>query len=153
MFIARSDLKLGWSTVFLRANFLMAIIAVVGSLYFSEVMKFPPCTLCWYQRICIYPQVVIFGIALLTGDRGYRKYSQPLLALGLALAIYHNLLYFGFISQPLVPCTGTVSCSSKQLELFGFITIPLLSLVGFSMMLVLTVLEGRVNPGQRKGIK
>ncbi|MCX6116730.1 MAG: disulfide bond formation protein B [Proteobacteria bacterium] len=125
----------------LRLNFVIALSSTLGSLYFSEVMKFPPCTLCWYQRICIYPLVVIFGGALLTEDQFHRKYSVPLLLIGLIFAIYHNLLYFGVIDQPLVPCTGAVSCSSKQLELFGFITIPLLSLIGFLAMLFIAFFE------------
>jgi len=131
------------SIVCLRFNFLIALSATIGSLYFSEIMKFPPCSLCWYQRICIYPLVVIFGSALLAEDRGHIKYSAPLLCIGLALAIYHNLLYYGVIAQELIPCTGTVSCSSKQLELFGFITIPLLSLIGFVSMLTIIIFEYR----------
>jgi disulfide bond formation protein DsbB len=89
----------------------------------------------------MYPLVVIFGSALLTEDHSHHKYSVPLLVGGFAVAIYHNLLYYGIIPQELVPCTGTVSCSSKQLELFDFVTIPLLSLVGFSAMTVLTMRE------------
>ncbi len=131
------------SIVWLRINFLIALSATIGSLYFSEIMKFPPCTLCWYQRICIYPLVIIFGVGLLTEDYGHRKYSGPLITIGLALAVYHNLLYFEVISQPLVPCTGAVSCSSKQLELFGFITIPLLALIGFISMICVLFLESR----------
>lgn len=131
------------SVPWLRINFLIALSATIGSLYFSEIMKFPPCTLCWYQRICIYPLVIIFGAGLLTEDRGYRKYSMPLLFIGLVLAIYHNLLYYGIIAQELVPCTGTVSCSSKQLELFGFVTIPLLALISFISMLSVTFFEYR----------
>ena len=131
------------SIFWLRINFLIALSAVIGSLYFSEVMNFPPCTLCWYQRICIYPLVIIFGVGLLTEDDGHRKYSGPLLMIGLALAVYHNLLYFGVIAQPLVPCTGAVSCSSKQLDLFGFITIPLLALSGFVSMIFVLFFEHR----------
>ncbi len=131
------------SIPWLRINFLIALSATIGSLYFSEIMKFPPCTLCWYQRICIYPLVIIFGAALLTEDPGYRKYSVPLLFIGLVLAIYHNFLYYGIIAQELVPCTGTVSCSSKQLELFGFVTIPLLALIGFVSMLSVMFFECR----------
>lgn len=129
------------SQMFLRLNFLIALAATLGSLYFSEVVKFPPCTLCWYQRISIYPLVVIFGVAIWTNDRSYRKYATPLLLIGLILAIYHNLLYFGLIPQPIVPCTGEVSCSAKQLELFAFITIPLMSLFSFIGMLVLLIVD------------
>lgn len=128
----------------LSANFLIAVVATLGSLYFSEIMKFPPCTLCWYQRICTYPLVVIFGAALLTEDRGYHKYSAPLLLIGLVLAVYHNLVYFGIIAQELVPCTGTVSCSTKQLQLFDIVTIPLLALISFVAMLLVQFFEYRI---------
>jgi disulfide bond formation protein DsbB len=137
------------SVPWLHINFLVALSATLGSLYFSEIMKFPPCTLCWYQRICIYPLVIIYGSALLTDDHRHGKYSAPLLLIGLVLAVYHNLLYFGVIAQELVPCTGTVSCSSKQLELFGFITIPLLALVGFVLMLCIHFLELRFKQPKR----
>ncbi len=135
--------------IYLRANFLMAVASTVGSLYYSEVMKFPPCTLCWYQRICIYPLVVIFGAALLTDDNRHWKYSLPLLLIGLALAIYHNLLYFGVIAQELIPCTGSISCSTRQLELFGFITIPLLALMSLLAMTVLAFFECKFTPSKR----
>lgn len=125
----------------LQLNFLIALTGTLGSLYFSEVLRFPPCTLCWYQRIFLYPLVFIFGSALWTNDRGYKKYALPLAAVGLAIAIYHNLLYFGVITEALSPCKQGVSCSSKQLELFGFITIPLLSLASFLVICVLMSLD------------
>ncbi len=115
----------------LRINFLNSLMGSLGSLYFSEVMRFPPCALCWYQRIFLYPLVFIFGVALFTEDSGYRKYAFPLALIGFLISIYHNLLYFGFITEALAPCTQGVSCSSKQLQLFGFVTIPLLSLLMF----------------------
>ena len=129
--------------MYLRVNFLIAVAATIGSLYYSEIMKFPPCTLCWYQRICIYPLVIIFGAALLTDDHRHQKYSLPLLLTGLGLAVYHNLVYFGVIAQELIPCTGSISCSARQLELFGFVTIPLLALMSFLAMIVLVFFEGK----------
>lgn len=133
--------KVEATSVFLKLNFLSAMIGTVGSLYFSEVMKFPPCALCWYQRICLYPLVLIFGAAIWSDDPGYKKYALPLSVLGLAIAIYHNFLYFGVIAPELTPCTQGVSCSSKQLELFGFITIPLLALFGFLTSTLLILLD------------
>ena len=126
---------------YLRINFLLALIATLGSLYFSEVLKFPPCVLCWYQRICIYPLVLIFGAALWTEDKGYKPYALPLLVVGLLISGYHNLVYYGFISEALTPCTQGVSCSSRQLELFGIITIPLLSLISFTAGIALVVAD------------
>lgn len=124
-----------------KITFLVALIGSLGSLYFSEVMSFPPCTLCWYQRICLYPIVILMAVALWTEDLNYRKYVYSFAGLGLAIAAYHNLLYYGFISEALSPCTQGVSCSTKQLELMGFITIPLLSLVGFLSLLFINFLD------------
>jgi disulfide bond formation protein DsbB len=132
----------------LRVNFLLSLGAALGSLYFSEILKYPPCVLCWYQRICLYPLVLIFGVGLWyaeenTEERHYIRYAIPFAVLGLVLASYHNLIYYGFISEALTPCTQGISCSSKQLEIFGFITIPFLSLCGFLVILGLTLLDSK----------
>ncbi len=127
----------------LKLNFLVAVSGTLGSLYFSEVMKFPPCALCWYQRIALYPLVVIFGVAIWTEDQKYRIYALPLSLIGLAIGVYHNLIYYGFIAPELTPCTAGASCSAKQLELFGFITIPLLSLIGFALITTLMLIPNR----------
>ena len=132
-------------SLFLQLNFLASLFGTIGSLYFSEVMQFPPCTLCWYQRIFFYPLVVIFGVAIWKSDRGYLKYAFPLIVIGLMVAIYHNLLYYGVIAAELTPCTQGVSCSTKQLEMFGFITIPLLSMVGFLVAFILLILDSRTS--------
>lgn len=127
--------------IWLQLNFLAATTGTLGSLYFSEVLKFPPCVLCWYQRICLYPLVFIFGTALWFNDSSYKRYAAPLIAVGLFIALYHNLLYYGFISEALTPCTEGVPCNSKQLELFGFVTIPLLSFLGFASLAFLTRMD------------
>lgn len=129
--------------MYLRTNFFISLLGGLGSLYFSEVMHFPPCALCWYQRIFLYPLVFIFGAALWAEDKSFRIYAFPLAFLGLLIAIYHNLLYFGFITEALSPCTQGLSCSSKQLQLFGFVTIPLLSMLGFLMINILLILGSK----------
>jgi disulfide bond formation protein DsbB len=108
-----------------------ALIGMVGSLFLSEVMEFPACTLCWYQRIAMYPLVVVIGAGIVMRDPRMRTYSLLLVLCGLAVAVYHNLLYYGIIPEALTPCSEGVSCSSRQLELFGFVTIPLMSLGAF----------------------
>ena len=127
----------------LQINFLVTLSGVLGSLYFSEVMKFAPCPLCWYQRICLYPLAWIFAAALWTEDRKYKKYALPLILVGLGISIYHNLLYYGLISEALAPCTKDLSCTSRQLELYGFITIPFLSLVSFLLISFFIFLESK----------
>jgi disulfide bond formation protein DsbB len=103
----------------------------VGSLFFSEVMGLPPCVLCWYQRIAMYPLVVIIAIGIATRDPRMKVYALPLSFIGLAIAIYHNLLYYGIIPEAITPCTEGVPCNAVQLEWLGFITIPLMGLAAF----------------------
>src|SRR5215204_5624930 len=113
------------------AAWAIALTATVGSLFFSEVMQLPPCVLCWYQRIAMYPLVVIIAVGIITDDRRVKHYALPVCLAGLAVAIYHNLLYYGIIPESITPCMQGVSCTSRQIEWLGFITIPLLSLIGF----------------------
>ena len=110
----------------------IALLATVGSLFFSEVMGLPPCVLCWYQRIAMYPLVLIIGIGIVRRDVGMRGYALPLCLAGLLLAAYHNLLYYGVIPEGLTPCTQGASCTERQIEWFGFVTIPLLGLASFA---------------------
>lgn len=115
----------------LRLSFLMALLGTVGSLFFSEILKYPPCSLCWYQRIFLFPLVFVFGVGLWREDANYKFYAFPLALTGFIISLYHNLLYFGVISEALSPCTAGLSCSAKQLQLFGFVTIPFLAAICF----------------------
>jgi disulfide bond formation protein DsbB len=112
----------------------IALVSMVGSLFFSEVMQLPPCVLCWYQRIAMYPLVLIIGIGIVSHDARMKIYALPLSLIGLAIAVYHNLLYYGVIPESLTPCQQGFSCTSRQIEWLGFITIPLLSLTAFSLI-------------------
>jgi disulfide bond formation protein DsbB len=128
---------------YLRLSFLISLAAVFGSLYFSEVLGFPPCVLCWYQRICIYPLTLIFAVGLIKEDRHCLNYAWPLIILGTLIATYHNLLYYGIIPESITPCKQGVSCSTRQVEYLGFITIPLLSLIGFLTLAFLNLKIGK----------
>ncbi len=115
----------------LYAAWFTALTGMVGSLFFSEVMGYPPCVLCWYQRIAMYPLVVIIAIGIATRDPRVKVYALPFALIGLLIAIYHNLLYYGVIPESITPCTEGVPCNAVQLEWLGFITIPLMGLGGF----------------------
>jgi disulfide bond formation protein DsbB len=110
---------------------IIALISTVGSLFFSEVMGFPACVLCWYQRIAMYPLVMVIGTGIIMQDHRVANYALPICLTGLAVAIYHNLVYYGIIPESITPCTEGISCKSRQIEWFGFVTIPLLSLLSF----------------------
>jgi disulfide bond formation protein DsbB len=113
------------------AAWIIALTAMVGSLFFSEVMQLPPCVLCWYQRIAMYPLILIIGVGIVLRDWRMKYYALPVCLSGLAIAVYHNLLYYGVIPDSITPCTQGISCTSVQIEWLGFITIPLLSLTAF----------------------
>lgn len=118
-----------WTPVFVI--WLMSLLGALGSLFFSDVMGLPPCVLCWYQRIAMYPMVAIASVGMLTKDRRVAAYLWPFVVAGLALAFYHNLLYYGLIPQEITPCAKGLSCTDRQIEWLGFISIPLLALASF----------------------
>ncbi|MDQ3802353.1 MAG: disulfide oxidoreductase [Acidobacteriota bacterium] len=109
----------------------IALVSTVGSLFFSEVMGLPPCVLCWYQRIAVYPLVPIVGTGIILRDGRMKYYALPLCLVGLAISVYHNLLYYGIIPEDIAPCAQGVPCTERQIEWLGFITIPLMGLVAF----------------------
>lgn len=127
------------------AAFGMALIATCGSLFLSQVLSLPPCVLCWYQRVCMYPIIVILGIGILRGDKKLYQYVLPLAVVGWALALYHSLLQWKIIPDELAPCTQGVSCTTVQVHLLGFITIPFMSLVAFSIVIVAMIVEWRFS--------
>jgi disulfide bond formation protein DsbB len=122
------------------AAWIMALLSAAGSLFFSEVMDLPPCVLCWYQRIAMYPLVLIIGIGIITEDARWKVYALPLALIGLALAVYHNLVYYGVVPESLTPCTQGASCSERQIEWFGFITIPLMGLAAFLVISAILII-------------
>ena len=122
-----------------------ALVAMTGSLFFSEVMRFPPCVLCWYQRICMYPLVAILAVGIIRKDKQIHWYVLPLSLVGLTIAVYHNLLYYHILSESLAPCVQGISCTTKYFAWFGFITIPLLSLIAFTVITVSMLLHIRLN--------
>ncbi len=119
--------------------FLIATTATLGSLFFSEVMQFIPCNMCWYQRIFMYPLVFIFLINLLYPDDKVFKYAFTLVFIGLIISIYHNLLMFGIIPESAVPCANGVPCSTEYINWLGFITIPFLSMVSYLAIFILLI--------------
>ncbi len=130
-----------WTILFF--TWVLVSVSTLGSLFFSHIMDFAPCVLCWYQRICLFPLVIILATGLFPFDKRIVKYSLPLAVAGWITAFYHNLLYSGIIPQGLQPCSQGVSCTEEYIELFGFLTIPMLSLISFSAIITLLILLKR----------
>ncbi len=126
-----------WTILFLC--WLLAGISTLGSLFFSHVIGFAPCVLCWYQRISLFPLVIILAMGLFPFDKGVVKYALPLAIAGWLTALYHNLLYSEIIPESIQPCSQGVSCTEEYIDLFGFITIPMLSLLSFSTIIALLI--------------
>ena len=124
---------------FIKKNYLylvfgVSFIAMIISLYFSAILQWAPCLLCWYQRIFMYPIVIISLVGICKKDRSAGCYIMPLAVIGTLIAIFHNLLYWGIVPEGFIPCVNGVSCKSDNLQLFGIITIPLLSLIAFMVI-------------------
>jgi disulfide bond formation protein DsbB len=107
--------------------FVAALAALLGSLFYSEVIGYEPCVLCWWQRVFLYPQVLIFGIALWKRDTSPFLYAVPLTVFSALLSTYHSYVYLG--GKSLLPCTALGGACSKVYVLeFGYVTIPLMAL-------------------------
>lgn len=125
----------------LRLAWLVALVATAGSLFFSEVRHFEPCPLCWYQRIAMYPLVVVLGVAALRGDRAIRITVLPLAAIGALVSAYHYQLE-RFPHQEALACTSSVPCTTIWFEQLGFITIPYMALSAFALIAALLAIGG-----------
>jgi len=132
--------------------FLVALGCTLGSLYMSEVAKFPPCELCWYQRICMYPLTVLLLVAWIRGrDLSVRWYVWPLAAIGFGIATYHYLLE-RFPTTVTFSCASDVPCSTVWIWKFHFLSIPAMAWVGFltiSVLLGIGAARNRSTPSER----
>jgi hypothetical protein len=133
----------------LLAAFAVAALATVGSLYFSEVAHFEPCRLCWYQRIAMYPLVVILGIAAWRRDPGVRRYAAPVAVIGALIATYHYALeWLPWLDSG--ACSASTPCTIVWFREFGFISLPYLALSAFLLIVALLWLAGEAGPTDRQ---
>lgn len=114
----------------------VAAVCTLGSLYLSEVAHFPPCELCWYQRIAMYPLVVVLGVGAARSDGGARLPAAILASIGGAVSIWH-LAVERYPDLSSGSCDPTNPCSIKWVTEFGYLTIPGMALSGFALILVL----------------
>lgn len=113
------------------AAWLVATVAALGALFMSEIMELAPCVLCWWQRIFMFPLVLILALGMFPFDAKVTRYALPLALVGLLFAGFHVLLTVGIIPEALAPCRQGIPCKTIQIEWFGFVTIPLLSFLAF----------------------
>ena len=126
--------------------FVVALVATGGSLYFSEVEHFIPCKLCWFQRIAMYP-LVLLALPALGDDRRAAQYLLPLPIVGFGIAVWHILVERGVVSDTeSCQISAPGGCATKWIEEFGYMTIPTLSATAFALIaLVLALRASRVE--------
>jgi disulfide bond formation protein DsbB len=137
--LGRAAVPLAW---------LVALVATLGSLYFSEIADFVPCRLCWYERICMYPLAVVLGIATFRRDRDVRVYVAPIAAIGAVIATYHTWIQAYPPTGGTSFCTLDAPCTERYVWEFGFVSLPLMALAGF-LFIVTMMLLARTTGGAR----
>jgi disulfide bond formation protein DsbB len=122
--------------------FLVALLATVGSLYFSEIAGFEPCRLCWYQRIAMYPLVIILGIAAMRRDRDVAMYVRVLAGIGAVIAGYHLALEW-IPALDTGACGTGPACTVVWFRALGFVSLPMMALSAFlAIVAILSVRSG-----------
>ncbi|PYI56640.1 disulfide bond formation protein B [Paenibacillus flagellatus] len=131
----------------LHLSWAIALVATLGSLYFSEVKGYLPCKLCWYQRILMYPQVFLLGIAAVRKQLSIYVYVLPMTVLGAGISTYHYLMEkTDWFPSNSFSC-GIVPCDAEYINWFGFVTIPFLALVAFVLISLLHIALWRIQRG------
>lgn len=119
---------------------LMAVVAMLGSLYYSQIAHFPPCEYCWYQRIAMYPLALILGIAAFRGDAAIRRYALPLATIGGLISTYHyTIQQFPNLSSGV--CNTAIPCTAALVWKFDFVSIPFMALVSFAAIITVLALD------------
>jgi disulfide bond formation protein DsbB len=122
----------GWPLLF--STWIVAAFATLGSLFFSEIMEVPVCKLCWFQRITMYPLVLILAMGLFPYDPRAVRTAAVLTAVGSLIALFHVLLIAGIIPKNIQPCVQGIPCSETHISWLGFLNVPLFSLLTFSLI-------------------
>ena len=135
MQIKESALTLSW---------LFALCGVLVTLYLSEIIQWPVCHLCWYQRICLYPQAILLGMATFRGDYRLMPYMITLSVIGFLFALYQYLMQLFPVAFEGIPLCGTgADCATMHIQWLGFVTLPLLGVLLFAALAVLQALANK----------
>lgn len=140
-----NDDKLDNRWLMLLAAWMLVSAATLGSMFFSEVMDLPPCSLCWYQRIFMFPLPIVLFMGMFPFDPKVVRYGLPLSFVGTLVAAYHTLLQWGIVPESMTRCSQGVSCADVSIAILGVFSIPVLSLLAFSTVTVLLITISRSN--------
>ena len=117
--------------------FALSFVSVIGSLFYSEILHMPPCSLCWYGRITMYPIALISAVALYHNKKDARDYIFPLSILGFIISAYHLAVQAKWIGSYLCSTEAATSCSDVQLMYYGFLTIPMMGIIVYTTIIAL----------------
>lgn len=134
----------------LELIFVTSLGALVFSVWYSDVVNFPPCELCWIQRIFMYPQVLLSFIAMMKKDKGIVSYLLPMTILGLVVALYQSLVHWGYGGGFLACTTAGAECAKVYVMEYGYITIPFMSLSSFVYLLTVSILYYKSQNADRR---
>jgi disulfide bond formation protein DsbB len=127
--------------LYLYLAWVMTCLTMLGSLYLSEVKHLQPCSLCWYERMCIFPSVILLGIAIYNSFIGIFPYAIPFPILGFFISSFHVLLQEIPSLNPIKVCSLTqASCKAKQYVGLGFISPPMIACLTFLITALLLIL-------------
>lgn len=143
LYLDNKNNVLKYKKYFLGIAFLIVLFGTLGSLFYSEIMNYPPCDLCWYQRVFMYPLLVIFGVGLIKKDKSSLLYAFPLVILGIIFSGYHYAIQFINKNSALF-CDiteKTVSCTENFFTYFYYINLPGMSLTAFVLIFILMILS------------
>jgi len=136
----------GRGTGVLGLAWAVSLVATAGSLYLSDGMGLEPCMLCWYQRIAMYPLVIVLGVALLRRDDEVWKTGLPLCAIGAVISGYHVAVQY-VPGIEITSCSASSPCSARYLVAYGFVTIPVMAGSGFLLIGALLAAHARTTSG------
>lgn len=123
--------------------FSVAFVSTAASLFYSQIVGFAPCDLCWFQRIFMYPEVILLGAAMMKKDYQIVDYALPLAIIGFFISLYHNYMYY-YNNGLSVFCNlggSQVSCIKRYVFEFGYVTIPMMALTGFALVIGFLLLQ------------
>lgn len=116
--------------------FLVALMSMAGSLFFSEIAKYPPCALCWWQRVFMYPQTILLAMGIMKNDKNIADYVTGLSVAGLIISLYQYYIQMG--GKMFIQCDATgISCTQRFPADFGYVTIPMMAMTGFLALIIL----------------
>lgn len=125
--------------------FIVSLVGMLGSLTYSDIIGYEPCKFCWFQRIFLYPQVLILGMALFKKDKSIVPYVFGMSAIGAFIALYHYLMQLG-VAPAICDAVGvSISCSKLFVMSLGYITIPLMAFTAFLLIILLMLVSKKAN--------